>query len=473
VTELRADAVVVGSGAGGAAAAAEMAAGGMDVVVLEEGARHDYRTFTARPRDMTPRLYRDAGQLATIGTPPIVLPLGRAVGGTTLINSGTCFRTPARVLERWAREDGIEPIDDAIFDHVEAVLGVGEVPEALAGRNALLVKRGAEALGLSGGFLRRNAPGCRASGVCAFGCPSGAKRHAAASWLPRAEGAGARVLTGVAARRIVVRGGRVQGVRARGMTVRAPVVVAACGALLTPGLLRRSGVRSPALGRNLTIHPASAARARFDDPIDPWHGVPQSYYVDALAGEGILLEGIAGPPDQAALATPGEGAVHREWMLAARSSASFGVMVADSATGSVREAGGRLLVRYDLHPDDAERLRRGFALLADIWWAVGAREIAVPIDGVPVLRDGDSGPLLAARVRPRDVKAMAFHPLGTARAGADPARAVVDPGLQVHGVRGLHVADGSVVPSSPQVNPQVTIMALAVRLGRGLARMAA
>jgi choline dehydrogenase-like flavoprotein len=473
VTELRADAVVVGSGAGGAAAAAEMAAGGMDVVVLEEGARHDYRTFTARPRDMTPRLYRDAGQLATIGTPPIVLPLGRAVGGTTLINSGTCFRTPARVLERWAREDGIEPIDDAIFDHVEEVLGVGEVPEALAGRNALLVKRGAEALGLSGGFLRRNAPGCRASGVCAFGCPSGAKRHAAASWLPRAEGAGARVLTGVAVRRVAVRGGRVQGVQARGLTVRAPVVVAACGALLTPGLLRRSGVRSPALGRNLTIHPASAARARFDDPIDPWHGVPQSYYVDALAGEGILLEGIAGPPDQAALATPGEGAAHREWMLAARSSASFGVMVADSATGSVREAGGRLLVRYDLHPDDAERLRRGFALLADIWWAVGAREIAVPIDGVPVLRDGDSGPLLAARVRPRDVKAMAFHPLGTARAGADPARAVVDPGLQVHGVRGLRVADGSVVPSSPQVNPQVTIMALAVRLGRALARMAA
>ena len=87
--------------------------------------------------------------------------------------------------------------------------------------------------------------------------------------------------------------------QARGLTVRAPIVVVACGALLTPGLLRRSGVRSPALGRHLTIHPASAARARFDEPIDPWDGVPQSYYVDALADEGIMLEGIAGPPDQA------------------------------------------------------------------------------------------------------------------------------------------------------------------------------
>jgi choline dehydrogenase-like flavoprotein len=473
MTALRADAVVVGTGAGGAAAAAELAAGGLDVVVLEEGPRQDFRTFTARPRDMTVRLYRDAGQLATIGTPPIVLPLGRAAGGTTLINSGTCFRTPASVQQRWAREDGVAPIDDAIFDHVEEVIGVAEVPEALAGRNALLVKRGAERLGLSGGFLRRNAPGCRGSGVCAFGCPTGAKQHAAASWLPRAEAAGARVITGVKVRRVLVRGGRARGVQARDLTVEAPIVVVACGALLTPGLLRRSGVRSPALGRHLTIHPASAARARFDEPIDPWDGVPQSYFVDALAGDGILLEGIAGPPDQAALATPGTGPLHRERMLAVRSTASFGVMVADSATGSVREVGGRLLVRYDLHPDDAERLRRGFALLADIWWAVGAREIVVPLEGVPVLRDGDSTPLQLARVRPRDVRAMAFHPLGTARAGADPARAVVDPDLQVHGVRGLYVADGSAVPSSPQVNPQVTIMALAVRLGRTLARMAA
>ena len=181
-----------------------------------------------------------------------------------------------------------------------------------------------------------------------------------------------------------------------------------------------------------------------------------------------MLEGIAGPPDQGAMSTPRTGAEHRELMLAARRTGSFGVMVSDTARGSVRRSPGRMVVRYDLHPDDAERFRRGFELLARIFFAAGAREVIVPLEGVPTLRDGDVEPLRRARVRPRQVGAMAFHPLGTARAGADPAASVVDPRLQVHGVGGLYVADGSVVPSSLGVNPQITIMALAARLARDL-----
>jgi len=155
-------------------------------------------------------------------------------------------------------------------------------------------------------------------------------------------------------------------------------------------------------------------------------------------------------------------------MLAARRTGSFGVMVSDTARGSVRSVAVRMVVRYDLHPDDAERFRRGFELLARIFFADGAREVIVPLDGVPTLRDGNVEPLRRCRVRPREISAMAFHPLGTARAGADPATSVVDPHLQLHGTPGVYVADGSVVPSSLGVNPQITIMALAARLAREL-----
>lgn len=477
---ITADVCVIGSGAGGAPVATQLAEAGWTVVILEEGVLHETASFTARPRDMTPRLYRDGGQTVTAGVPPIPLPLGRAVGGTTLVNMATCFRTPDHVLDRWASEHGLEQLrpralDDA-FARVEARINAVEVPEDIAGANARIVARGARALGVSGGWLRRAVRGCVGSGVCAFGCPSGAKQHTATAWLPHAWAAGATTYTGARALRVLHRGGRTTGVEARcegggRLVVRAATVVVAAGALHTPLLLRRSGLgtASAALGRHLTIHPASAARALMDEDVEPWRGVPQSYYVDELSGDGIMLEGITGPPDQAAMSTPGTGAVHRERVLALRRTASFGVMVSDTGRGSVREILGRPSVRYDLHCDDAERFRRGFALLAEIFFAAGAREVLVPLAGVPVLRDGDVEPLRAARISPRHVEAMAFHPLGTARAGADPATSIVDGDLAVHGIRGVHVCDGSVVPTPLGVNPQVTIMGLSVRLADHLA----
>ena len=471
---LEADACVIGTGAGGAPVAALLAEAGWRVAILEEGHRHEPASMTARPRDMMPRLYRDGGQVATVGNPPIVLPLGRGVGGTTLVNSGTCFRTPQRVLDRWRSDHGLELELDEEFALVEVAIGVRAVPPELAGRNANLVKEGADRIGASAGYLLRNARGCVGSGVCAFGCPTGAKQHAGQVWIPRAERAGATMVTGATARRITVERGRAREVHATTadgpLRVRANTVIVAAGTLLTPGLLRRNGLgqASGQLGRNLSIHPASAARAVYDETIDPWAGVPQSVYVDELAADGIMLEGIAGPPDQGAMSTPRDGAEHRDLMLAARRTGSFGVMVSDTARGTVRSLAGRLVVRYDLHPDDAERFRRGFDLLARIFFAAGARAVIVPIEGQPTLRDGDVEPLRRARVRPRHINAMAFHPLGTARAGADPARAVVDPHLQVHGSQGVYVADGSVVPSPLGVNPQITIMALAARLARRL-----
>src|SRR5437588_13084114 len=146
---IEADVRVGGAGAGGAVAAAELAEGGARVVVLEQGPAHDADSFTARPSEMLARLYRDGGQTVTIGTPPIGLPLGRGLGGTTLVNSGTCFRTPPAVLNRWQHEFGLDLDErsmDPYFDRVEQALSVSEVTPELAGGNAAVARRGAEQL---------------------------------------------------------------------------------------------------------------------------------------------------------------------------------------------------------------------------------------------------------------------------------------------------------------------------------------
>lgn len=473
---LRCDVCVIGAGAGGAVVAAELAEGGASVVLLEQGPAHDADSFTARTPEMLASLYRDAGQTITVGNPPIVMPLGSGLGGTTLVNSGTCFRTPPAVLEAWRQRFGLEIEQgelDRCFARVEEAISVSEVTPELAGGNAEVARRGAAQLGWSHGYLRRNAKGCLGSGVCAFGCPTSAKQHTGITYVPRARAAGAQVLTGASVQEIVVRGGRLSHVQAThsdggALEVHAEHAVVAAGTVHTPGLLARSGLarESGQLGRNLSIHPATAVFALMEERVDMGKGVPQSFYIDEFASEGIIFEGIAGPPSYAAMSLPLSGAEHAQAMARYPHLAQFGLMVSDSSRGSVRSIGGALarrlrsrvgerpLIRYDLDDADLARFRSGLARLRELFLAAGAREVYMPLpEGVA-----------PAAARRSDLRLMAFHPLGTARADARAGCGVVDSDLSVHGVQGVHVADGSVVPSSLGVNPQLTIMALATRL---------
>ncbi len=461
---LEADVCVVGAGAAGAVLAAELAEGGARVALLEQGPQHETDHFSARPPEMLARLYRDGGQTLTLGSPPMALPLGRGVGGTTLVNSGTCFRTPPHVLDRWAREFGLE-LDEAsmrpCFERVEQALSVSEVTPELAGANAAVARRGAERLGWSHGYLRRNARGCVGSGVCVFGCPTSAKQHTGITYMPRACAAGASVITDADVQQVNVRRGRACGVRARlaeggGLEVRAATVVLACGAIHTPLLLERSGLpdASSQRGRNLSLHPATAAFALMDEVVDMARGVPQSFYVDEFAGEGIMFEGVAGPPAYAAMALPLTGARHTRAMASYRNLAQFGLMVSDASRGRVTSLRGRPLIRYSLCPADLAKFRSGLLRLRELFDAAGAREVYLPLPPGTI-------PEVA---RARDLKLMAFHPLGSARADARATHGVIDGQLALHGVDGVYVADGSAVPSALGVNPQLTIMALATRL---------
>jgi len=472
---IRVDACVVGTGAGGAPVAKELAEGGMSVAMLEEGERFTTDDFNARPRDMLARLYRDAGQVATLGNVPVIMPLGRSVAGSTLINSGTCFRTPDPVLEMWGERFGLDDMGpaelDPFFRRVERIQNVVQVPPEYAGRNALVVKRGADALGWSGDFIYRNVRGCVGSGICTFGCPTSAKQHVGLTYVPLAWDAGATTYTGCRARRIEVDGGRVRAVEATTagggrLRVECDLAVVACGAIGTPLLLQaqRLGGESGELGRNLSIHPATGVRADFDEEIDMAKGVPQSYFIDEFADEGIMFEGAAGPPDYSAMSLPFSGDRHRELMLRWVNQSQFGVMVSDLSRGSVRRRGSLVQIRYDLNREDTATFKRAIELLCELYWAAGARAVYPPIAGLPELRDGELTRVREHDLRPGELTLLAFHPLGTARADARAGSGVVDGNLKVRGTENLYLADGSVVPSSIGVNPQITIMALATRL---------
>lgn len=474
---LECDVVVVGTGAGGAVVAKELAQAGLAVVMLEEGRYHGREELSGRSSEMIGKLYRNAGATYSVGNTIIPIPLGRAVGGTTMINSGTCFRTPDWVLARWRDELGLTELTPEhlapYFEKVERELGVAPAPKQYLGGAARVVARGADRLGWSHHPLLRNAPECDGQGVCVFGCPTDAKRSTNVSYVPKALLASAIVVTEATARRVIVEGGRAAGVEADvgggRLVVRARRVVLACGTLLTPLLLMEQGLLagSSALGGNLTIHPALAMSAVFDqESIRGWEAIPQGYCVDQFHKDGILMEGSSLGLEGGAATFNVVGRRLVELMEAYDRVATFGAMISEQASrGRVRLGPGkRPVTTYWLKDHDLRRLKRAIVLMGRMFFAAGATSLLPPVRGYRELRSlAELEALGEAPLTAADLMLTAYHPLGTCRIGPDPKTSVLGPDHQAHELPGLYVTDGSAVPTSPAVNPQVTIMALAAR----------
>lgn len=484
--ELDCDVVVVGTGAGGAVVARELAERGHAVVVLEEGEYFTRKDFTTRAVDMQRMMYRDMGATIAVGNVGIPVPVGRTVGGTTTINSGTCYRIPDRVLKSWREKLGLSEFTPEhlapYYDRVEEILRVTPAEWKYLGGTARVIARGCEALGYRHHQpLRRNAPDCDGQGVCCFGCPTDAKRSTNVSYMPLALKAGAQLFTGARVERVLHDRGRVTGVQARAvggkrvrLTVRAKVTVVACGTLFTPLLLERSGLcqSSGQLGRNLSIHPAGVALGVFDEPIQSWNAVPQGYAIEQFHDEGLLFEGGTPPLEISAASTDLLGRRFVDLMDRIDHVAVFGFMIEDTSRGRVRAArGGRPLITYMLNQHDVSRLKRGMEILARVYFAAGARQVIPFIHGFDDLRgEADLTRLRRAKLKARDFDLSAYHPLGTARMGLDKRTSVVGPDHAAHDVEGLYITDGAAVPSSLAVNPQVTIMAMATRAAERIDR---
>ncbi len=484
------DVVIVGSGAGGAVAAATLAEAGLDVIVLEAGESFNRESYPEEPLDAIASLYRDGGLTIAEGRPPIPVPVARTVGGTTVVNSGTCFRAPDPVLEEWRQRFGVEwatELGDE-FSQAEQFLRVTPVDPERMGRNGQLAMEGAAAIGASGGPIARNAGSCVQCSSCPFGCEIDAKRGMHVSYLPRAVAAGARLRTGAEVKQIVVENGRAQGVRCdradgtesrhigrfesrRPYVVRARLAtIVAGGALGTPELLLRSGLGGRQAGRNLHIHPACWVGARYEEEVRGWDGVMQSYYIDQWESQRLLLEATFTPLAFGGAWLPGVGRAHQRSMLNFGHVASIGVHLSDQSSGRIDLTNaGALRARYKVTQADADRLAFGVARAAEVHFAAGAAEVYPNIARVGTLTPNKLAAFESTRFKPSELRLEAFHPMGTARI-ADESDGVCASNGSVHGVADLYVSDASLFPTSVGVNPMMTVIAFAARIADELAQ---
>ena len=248
-------------------------------------------------------------------------------------------------------------------------------------------------------------------------------------------------------------------------------MIAAGGALGTPELLLRSGLGGRQVGRNLRIHPACWVGARYEEDVHGWEGVMQSYYVDEWEHEqGVLLEATFTPLAFGGAWLVGTGREHQRSILDFGRIGSIGVQLRDVSVGAVGLANeGALRASYNLNDEDARKTIFGIARAAEVHFAAGATEVYPNIPRVGVLKPGDLAQFEATRFKASELRLEAFHPMGTARISADPRRGVCGPDGSVNGTPGLYVADASLFPTAPGVNPMMTIIAFAKQVSREVA----
>jgi choline dehydrogenase-like flavoprotein len=499
--ELTADAVVVGSGAGGGLIAARLAAAGKDVIIVEKGGYYNESDFNGSEVLMTPALYLRRGTLATSDLGMIVL-AGSTLGGGTVVNWSTSLRTPPDVLAEWEREHGLtgvtSPEYQRGFDFAEQRLGVNTDDSDPNPNNAALM-RGCRTLGYDWKRIPRNASGCeQRCGACGYGCPYGRKQSTTLTFIQDAHDKGARVIVRCQVERALVSSSQVTGVEGwardektsalHRITINAPIVVVAGGAVESPALLIRSGLRTPNTGAHLRLHPVVALASYYEDKIEPWRGSLQTVLTDhfkSLRGPyGLRFECAPAHPGMLGMVTPWEnGAQHKRDMARIPYVATFIALMRDTGEGRVTlDRQGDPVLHYFPNETDRRFLAQAMSEMARIAAAGGATRIATLHNRRMELdaEAGQPGAFTPQRIEefareverrgiaPNTVPVFSAHQMGTCRLGSSAKTAVADPAGQVFGVKGLYIGDASGFPTASGVNPMLSIMALAYRVADGI-----
>lgn len=475
--EERAQVVIIGSGAAGAFVALTLAEAGLDVIVVEEG--HAAVRMPRNVPEAVTRFYAEGSFRTSMGSsPPMPVVGGRGLGGSTLVNSALCFRTPESTLEEWqalAPGGAIPAAAEwyAVQDEVEAVLGVGETPDHLLSGNDRLQQEAARKLGWSEFNARRNTPGCAGCGRCHLVCPSGGKSSVDRELLPRAAAAGARIYTGCLVEQVdtgIVQGEIVgeDGAPRGRFTLLADHVVLSAGAISTPRILHDSGVVDPdgQVGRGLRLQPVHSVLAMIPDRQVYARGATQGHVVDHFVSDRMIFE--TNPTLSAMFANlPFHG--HELAQVLTRSSqiANTGGLIRDTSRGRVLGSiNGVARIAYDLNSEDRARIRRVFHRAAELWLeGAGAEWVAFVLHGRPVARNMDE----VRRITPEELPAQrlvsyASHPQASCSVG----RATDEAGELLE-LPGVSCIDASSLPDNVGRNPQISVMTMARVLSARLA----
>ena len=485
------DVCIIGSGAAGAILAWELAEKGHKVVVLEKGSYFSKQTFTQREDEMIPRIYKNAGFQFTIPS-GILVAQGSCVGGSTVVNDAVCFRAPDTVLDEWSDVFQIKDIDaDSMknyFGKVEKRISVSQIRPDEINKNNAVLKRGCELLNWKAGPNQRNCISCRQCGLCHLGCSYGTKQSMLETYISDCEinhQNDVKIIANCEAEILTTANGRITAVKAvihgkNGpipLTVRSKIFIVSSGTFASSELLLKSNLNQHGhVGKNIALHPSPALLGDFEEEINGSQGIPMGYHCDEFSvlktgKRGYLIESVFLAPYQFLLTLPGYQYENKELMKRYSHYAMAGILLQDEPVGRVSLEGPfGSMIFYRLTSGDSKMMIEGMKNAARIFFATGATRVITSHRKKTVLYGEDDLTLIDERgVGNLDINLGSGHPQGGNRMGGNPRTSVVDSYGKFHGIENLFVCDASIFPSSLGVNPQLTVMSLAVRTAEHIA----
>lgn len=490
------DVCIIGSGAAGAVLTKELVEAGKKVVLLERGGYHEGRDMNQRDADMMPLLWKNGG-FNFDDSLRIAIAQGCCLGGSTIINDAVCFDTPTRVRQEW-KQLGVNFSDEEWSYHlnrVNTILNVTEVADDELNRNNLMLKEGAEKLGMRDHRKNyRNCVNCMQCGFCHLGCHYETKQNVLVTYIHQAlkkPDSIVRIYCNCHVNKLIYSNGIVSGIegdfvdidgkRTYRIRVNAKAVIISAGAIASTKLLLANGISQSTAGVGLCLHPGIQVLGDFDYEIKGNQGVPMAYTVHDFGvtrsndqirkdynfenGGEFLLESIFIPLLQFSIAISASGiGQHRVLIERFNNYSMAGIVVRDGNIGRIAlTTTGRASVTYELTEKELKIIAKGTEVLAKMWFRLGARKVVIPHRTLSVIEKEEDIPSLTSKILndPKNLLLGSAHPQSGNRIGTNPLNSVVDSDCRVHGFKNLFVCDASVFPTSVGVNPQVTVMAIA------------
>lgn len=456
------DFIVVGSGSGGGALSYYLNKSGAKVLLLEAGKFYRKDTFPKTEAETSAQLYWGGGiEFAKDGKMAFLRT--RLVGGSSIVYQCLMDRFDDIALNDWRTESGVDWFKSEIMDphytQVESDMALHTFVREEMRPNGKLFAEACDKLGYQWGFLRRGQSDCAPEKGndcigCLGGCFRDSKQSSLVAFIQKVEKEGLEIIPETEVHKVIPNNDtcKVQAFqRGKQVSFEGKKVILSGGAFGSTRMMTMSGFKSklPALGKNFASHPQFMWLGFQNEPVDAHKGMFQSVASKDpnFRAQGFKLENVFASPISIGMLMNESGAEHQRLMKQYRHMQCIEVAVRDENAGEILcDNKGKLTVVKPLTDQDKSRRDKGFEAIENIMTMSGAREIY------------------------KSKFYFGLHLMGGCVMGVDANKSVVNPEFQVHGEKTLYIADSSIYPNAPGINPGLTIKSLGHRLATQLTK---